>query len=52
MFKRLYPPQKFPDGHPELANSLNNLGLLLEAKGEYGKAEPFLREALDMFKRL
>ena len=26
MHKRLYPPEKYPDGHPDLAGSLNNLG--------------------------
>ena len=52
MYKRLYPADKYPDGHPDLATSLNNLGFLLQARGEYGKAEPFYRDALDMYKRL
>ncbi len=52
MRKRLYPPDKYPDGHPDLAWSLSNLGLLLQVRGEYGKAEPYYRDALDMYKRL
>ena len=31
MCKRLYPPDKYPDGHPDLAMSLSNLGELLES---------------------
>ena len=32
MYKKLYPPEKYPDGHPDLATSLNNLGALLDAR--------------------
>ena len=52
MRKKLYPPDKYPNGHSRLASSLNNLGLVLQERGEYGKAEPFYRDALDMKKRL
>ena len=48
MYRRLYPSEKCPDGHPELAVSLNNLGVLLDARGEYSKAELYYREALDV----
>src|SRR5262249_2391186 len=35
--QRLYPLADYPDGHPELAQSLSNLGGLLRSMGEYGK---------------
>jgi CHAT domain-containing protein/tetratricopeptide (TPR) repeat protein len=46
--RRLYPPERFPDGHPVLALSLNNLGALLLARGQLGQAEPYYRRALAM----
>src|SRR5262249_34669543 len=46
MSQQLYPPGRYPDGHPHLAVSLNNLGQLLRNRGEYARAEPFYREAL------
>jgi len=52
MYRKLYPAEKYPNGHPALATSLNNLGFLLQAQGEYGRAEPFYREALEMRKKL
>jgi tetratricopeptide (TPR) repeat protein len=50
--RRLYPADKYPDGHPNLAVGLNNLGVLLQARGEYGRAEPLLRDVLEMRRRL
>ena len=50
--RKLYPQAKYPDGHPDLATSLNNLGGLLQARGEYAEAEPFCRDALAMSQRL
>src|SRR6516162_2345752 len=38
----LYPKDKYPNGHPELATCIGNLAYLHEAAGEYGKAEPLL----------
>jgi tetratricopeptide (TPR) repeat protein len=52
MRQRLYPEGKYPDGHPELARSLNNLGALLLARGEYAQAEPFYHGALAMRQKL
>jgi CHAT domain-containing protein len=52
MRHKLYPPGKYADGHPSLALSLHNLGSLLEARGEYARAEPFFRDALGMNQRL
>jgi CHAT domain-containing protein/Tfp pilus assembly protein PilF len=48
----LYPKDKYPQGHPDLASSLNNLGALLKAQGEYGKALPYLQRALAMVEAL
>jgi CHAT domain-containing protein/Tfp pilus assembly protein PilF len=52
ILRRLYPPKQYPEGHPDLANSLSWLGLLLLEQGEYAKAEPFYRDALAMFQKL
>jgi CHAT domain-containing protein len=52
MYHKLYPPERFPQGHPELARSLHNLGSLLQARGEYIQAEPFYRDALAMRQKL
>ncbi len=35
-----------PEGHPDLAASLNNLGSLLRAQGDYAGARPYLERAL------
>jgi CHAT domain-containing protein len=47
LFRELYPA-----GHPDLANSLNNLALILQGQGRPAAAEPLYREALTMYKRL
>jgi CHAT domain-containing protein len=52
MRQQLYPRDQYPQGHPELAESLNNLGLLLQYQGEYGQALTYLREALAMGRQL
>jgi CHAT domain-containing protein/tetratricopeptide (TPR) repeat protein len=52
MRQALYPKDKYPQGHPDLAVSLNNVAFLLRDQGEYGKAEPFFRQALEMFQAL
>src|SRR5262249_17761735 len=49
MDRRLYPKERFPDGHPRLATSLNNLGSLLRARGDHVRAEPIYRDALAMY---
>ncbi len=38
MRESLYPKDRYPRGHPDLATSLNNLGDLLRAQGDYGGA--------------
>ena len=40
------PASKYPDGHAQLATSLNNLGYLLQAMGQAEKALPFLEQSL------
>jgi CHAT domain-containing protein/tetratricopeptide (TPR) repeat protein len=46
--RKLYPKDRYPHGHPNLAVSLSWLGSLLNAQGEHAKAEPYYREALAM----
>jgi DNA-binding NarL/FixJ family response regulator len=46
MHRALYAKAKYPDGHPSLALSIMNLGVLHRDARVYGKAEPLLREAL------
>jgi CHAT domain-containing protein/tetratricopeptide (TPR) repeat protein len=50
--RKLYPPAKYPEGHPNLANSLNTLGYLFQERGEYARAERYQREALAMNRKL
>ena len=50
--RQLYPKAEFPDGHTDLAASLNNLGRLYQSQRKYADAEPLLKGALDMNKRL
>jgi CHAT domain-containing protein len=52
MWQALYPKARYPQGHPDLATSLTNLGLLLKERGEYARAEPFFRDALAMSRAL
>jgi CHAT domain-containing protein len=52
MRQRLYPQAKYPDGHVDLASSLNNLGVLLDVRGEYARAQPYYEQALAMNQRL
>jgi CHAT domain-containing protein/tetratricopeptide (TPR) repeat protein len=48
MRQALYPSDRFPNGHPDLATSLNNLGYLLRAQGDLGGARAYLERALAM----
>src|SRR5262249_45307863 len=43
-----YPEDKYPQGHPHLAQSLSNLGFLIRAQGEDGKALGYNQQALEM----
>jgi CHAT domain-containing protein/Tfp pilus assembly protein PilF len=48
----LYPSTKYPDGHPDLATTVNWLGALLNACGEYARGQAYCERALAMFERL
>jgi CHAT domain-containing protein/tetratricopeptide (TPR) repeat protein len=48
LLRQLYPPGRYPAGHPDLAVGLNNLGMALKAAGQPAPAEPYLRQALAM----
>jgi CHAT domain-containing protein/tetratricopeptide (TPR) repeat protein len=46
--EQAYPKQSYPNGHPYLAASLNNLGTLLQVQGEYSRALNYYERALAM----
>jgi CHAT domain-containing protein/tetratricopeptide (TPR) repeat protein len=48
MRESLYPKDRYPRGHPDLATSLNNLGSLLQDQGSYGEARGYLERGLAM----
>jgi CHAT domain-containing protein/tetratricopeptide (TPR) repeat protein len=48
----LYPEKEYPDGHPDLAQGLNNLGFVLDAVGRPERALPYFERALTMYERL
>jgi CHAT domain-containing protein/Tfp pilus assembly protein PilF len=50
--QRLYPVERFPNGHAELAIGLDNLASLLRERGELARAQPYCEQALAMFRRL
>ncbi len=52
MKEALYPKDRYPKGHPDLATSLNNLGHLLATQGDYGGARGYLDRALAMCESL
>jgi CHAT domain-containing protein len=52
MWRALFPKDKYPQGHPDLADSICNFAYLHHLAAEYGEAEPLYREALDMRRAL
>src|SRR5262249_21899987 len=48
MCESLFPKEEYRLGHPELANSLDNLGVLLQSLGEYKEALSYHQRALTM----
>jgi CHAT domain-containing protein/Tfp pilus assembly protein PilF len=52
MYERLYPKDRYPRGHPDLAASLNNMAWLLKDHGEYGKALSYQEKALAIYRQL
>jgi CHAT domain-containing protein/tetratricopeptide (TPR) repeat protein len=49
--RRLYPATEFPDGHPNLDVSLNNLARVLQDREKLADAEPLFREVVEMLRR-
>ena len=52
MYRKLYPAAKFPDGHTDLAVSLNNVGIVLESLGRLESALEHYQQALAMRRKL
>ena len=52
MKRKLYPADKFPDGHTDLAESLNNLGVVLRSLGRREGALEHYQQALAMRRKL
>src|SRR5262249_48038721 len=52
MRQKVYPPKDYPQGHPDLAASLNDLGSLLRAQGDYVRAREYYQQALAMGQKL
>jgi CHAT domain-containing protein/tetratricopeptide (TPR) repeat protein len=52
LWQRLYPSREYPQGHPDLANSLHNLGFLLQAAGQLEAARSYHEQALAMRQQL
>jgi CHAT domain-containing protein/Tfp pilus assembly protein PilF len=46
--EKLYPKDKYPLGHANLATALNNVGFLFKVQGDYQKALLYLQRALDI----
>ena len=51
IYRGCYPEDEYPQGHPHLTATLNNLGDLLRSQGKYGEARKYLEQALEMFRR-
>lgn len=52
MWRGLHPEKSEPNGHPEIADTLNNMGVALMRQGKYEAAEDWHRQALAMRRRL
>ncbi|MFI5455305.1 MAG: tetratricopeptide repeat protein [Isosphaerales bacterium] len=50
--ERLYPNGEYPDGHFDLARSLNAMGVLLQAQGAYSEARGYFERVLAMLEAL
>jgi CHAT domain-containing protein len=48
IYERLFPPDRFPKGHFEVAATMNNLGIVLGQLGEITEAVVQFRRALEM----
>jgi tetratricopeptide (TPR) repeat protein len=52
IFRKLYSRERCPQGHPDLANTLNNVGGMLHAQGKYVQALDYFQQALHMQQQL
>jgi tetratricopeptide (TPR) repeat protein/CHAT domain-containing protein len=52
LVERLYPKADYPNGHPDLAGILSNLGVMLKAQGSYEEARRYCERALAMYRAL
>ncbi|MBA4064263.1 MAG: hypothetical protein C0501_11225 [Isosphaera sp.] len=50
--RQLYPTDAYPDGHPDVASALSNLGTVYRLQGKLREAEPLAKDALGMMRRL
>jgi len=50
--QRLYPADKYPDGHAQIAEGLGNLGAVLQAIGQVEKALTYYEQSLQMKRTL
>jgi len=50
--KQVYAPAKHPKGHPDVAATINNLGMLLRSMGQHEKALAQFEKALAMYEKL
>jgi CHAT domain-containing protein len=52
IYRQVYPRASYPNGHPDLLRSLNNLAAAQQAAGDYAKAGPLYEEALARYRAL
>jgi tetratricopeptide (TPR) repeat protein len=50
--EKLYPVTEYPEGHPDLANTVDSMGVILGSMREYPRALPYHQRALAMRERL
>jgi tetratricopeptide (TPR) repeat protein len=50
--RKLYPKERYPRGHPDLAQIVNNVGFMLYMQGKYGEALDYDQQALQMNQQL
>jgi CHAT domain-containing protein/Tfp pilus assembly protein PilF len=51
-YQKLYPKATHPLGHRNLAESLTKLASVYDAQGEYAKAEPLYKQALEIYRHV
>jgi CHAT domain-containing protein len=52
LLRRLYPEDKYPDGHAELAACMNNVAAMLQTMGQPSAALPYYEQSLAMARKL